>query len=298
MKRVLVLAGISNNGRSTPYGKYFSEYIKGFDFHQIYLDQLYISVKPGKFEVLGGAEDEPIRNYDLVMIREYSGQFLDLAFVIAKYLQIHHTPFFNANYLVYRPMSKIAQAVLFYEQAVDFPATYYSLKAETLVEKAKSLGFPLILKDRLGMHGSDNYLVKSEAEALDILKKNSHIKFIAQEYLPNDHDYRVLVMGDREPLQIKRSAASGSHLNNTSQGAKGELVKELPERILGESKKLAKAFSIDVGGVDVVQRQTDGHYFFLEVNNQPQLATGAEVPAKMKLFKEYLEDYFRDGDSL
>jgi len=296
MKKVLILAGISDNGRSTPYEKYLKEYIKDYDFRQIYLDQLYISVRPGKFEIYNAHDNAPIHDHDLVMIREYSGQFLDLAFVIAKYFQAHKKPFFNENYLIYRPISKIAQAVRFYEQGVDFPATYYSLSGETLIEKAKSLGFPMILKDRLGMHGSSNYLVNSETEALDIVRQNSHIKFIAQEYLPNDHDYRVLVMGGHQPVQIKRTAAGGSHLNNTSQGGKGELVDELPKKILSESRELAQAFSIDVGGVDVVQRKTDGRYFFLEINNQPQLATGAEVPAKMKMFKEYLDGYLSEDD--
>lgn len=290
MKKVLVLAGLSNNDRATPYDKYFSQHIEGYDFQQVHLDQLYIEVSPEKFEILISANDEPIKNFDLVMVREYSGNFLDLTFAIAKYLKANKVRFFNTNYLIYRPVSKVAQAVLLYEQKVNFPSTYYSLHAETLIKKAQPLGYPLILKDRLGMHGSNNYLVKSETEALNVLKANSDIKFIAQQYLPNSHDYRVLVMGDQEPLQIKRTAATGSHLNNTSQGGKGSLVKDLPTETLADSKRLAKAFSIDIGGVDVLQSESDGQYYFLEVNNQPQIATGAEIPAKMKLFKDYLDN--------
>jgi len=56
-----------------------------------------------------------------------------------------------------------------------------------------------------------------------------------------------------------------------------------------DARKLTKDFAIDVGGVDVLQSQADNRYYFLEVNNQPQLATGAEVPAKLERFKDFLD---------
>ena len=283
-----MLAGISNNERSTPYDKYFSQHIKGYHFKQIYLDQLMVELSPKEFKVSDSRSGELILDYDMVMIREYGGHFLDLAFVVARYLKSHNIHFFNHNYLTYRPVSKIAQAVLFYERGINFPATYFSLNGESLAGKAEGLGYPYILKDRLGMHGSDNHLVRTKDEALAVLR-GSGIKFIAQEFLPNTHDYRILLMGAREPLQIKRTAAAGSHLNNTSQGGTGQLVKELPEQVLMDARKLTKDFAIDVGGVDVLQSQADNRYYFLEVNNQPQLATGAEVPAKLERFKDFLD---------
>ena len=288
MKKVLVLAGLSNSGRSTPYDKYFSQHIKGYQFKQLYLDQLMVELSPKEFKVSDSQSGELILNYDMVMIREYGGHFLDLAYIVSRYLKSHNVPFFNHNYLTYRPISKAAQAALFYGQGVNFPLTYFSLSGEDLARKAEDLGYPYILKDRLGMHGSDNHLVRSNNEALAILR-DSEIKFIAQKYLPNTHDYRILVMGDQEPLQIKRTAAAGSHLNNTSQGGTGQLVSELPEQVLADARRLTQDFAIGVGGVDVLQSQTDNRYYFLEVNNQPQLATGAEVPAKLERFKDFLD---------
>lgn len=288
MKKVLVLAGISGSGRSTPYDKYFGEHIRDYQFTQIYLDQLMVEISPAAFNVLAARTGEPILGYDMVMIREYGGHFVDLAFVIAKYLKAHNARFFNHNYLTYRPISKIAQAALFFEQKVNFPATLYSLDGEALIEAARRFDFPYILKDRLGMHGSDNHLVASEAAARTVLS-NRKIKYIAQEYLPNSHDYRVLVMGGQEPIQIKRTAAPGSHLNNTSQGGAGQMVSELPQEVLSDARRLAGAFEIEIGGVDVLQSQTDGKFYFLEVNNQPQLVTGAEVPAKMTAFRDFLD---------
>jgi glutathione synthase/RimK-type ligase-like ATP-grasp enzyme len=115
---------------------------------------------------------------------------------------------------------------------------------------------------------------------------------VVQEYLPNTCDYRVLIMGNREPLQIKRTAVGGSHLNNTSQGGTAELSDDLPTEILENAKKLAKVFQLDIGGIDVLQNQANGQYYFLEVNNQPQLVSGALPNQKMEVFQVFLDDYF------
>jgi glutathione synthase/RimK-type ligase-like ATP-grasp enzyme len=112
-------------------------------------------------------------------------------------------------------------------------------------------------------------------------------EMLAQRYHPNDGDYRVLIMDGREPLVIKRTAAGGSHLNNTSQGGSAELD-ELPVGLLEQSKSLAKELKMTVAGVDILRDKQTGEMLFLEVNSQPQLLTGAFVDKKKKLFGDLL----------
>ncbi len=292
MKKVAVLSGLASNGGSTDYAGHFSESIKGYEFVDINFDHLVIEIAPGKFDITDGRSDQNINQFDLVIIREYKGRFVDLAYVVSKYLEASDVRFLNQNYLVYRPLSKIAQAVVFYEQKVRFPATVLSLNPDYLEKKLRTLGYPLILKDTLGMHGSDNFLVDSLEDVRQIYQRHPMKAFVAQEYVPNSHDYRVLVMGDLEPLQIKRTAADGSHLNNTSQGGSGALVKELPPQILDKAQQLCKLLNLTIGGVDVLQSSQNGHYYFLEINNQPQLVTGVELAGKMSAFQKFLDSLF------
>jgi glutathione synthase/RimK-type ligase-like ATP-grasp enzyme len=294
MQKVLILSGLSSNGRATPYAKYFSPAIDGCEFTDINFDHLVIQIEPEQFKVTDGRSGTSLDNYDLVMIREFKGVYVDIAYVVGKYLKLHKTPFFNENYLNYRPVSKIAQMVAFYEQGINFPATYLCLNAEPLERVIKQEG-PLVVKDTMGMHGSNNFLIKSKEELHKIFKDYPTLKFIVQEYHPNAYDYRVLIMGDRPPLQIKRTAAKGSHLNNTSQGGKGEVVEELPPEILSLSKQLAEVLEISVGGVDVLKSQKDQKYYFLEVNSQPQIVSAAQVPIKLKMFKDFLDDLSKQG---
>ena len=111
---------------------------------------------------------------------------------------------------------------------------------------------------------------------------------LAQKYHQNDSDYRVLVMGDLKPLVMKRTAASGSHLNNTSQGAKAELS-NLPKHLLEQSQSLAKELKMTIAGVDILKDKTTGEMLFLEINSQPQLLSGAYVSDKKKLFNDLLD---------
>lgn len=296
MKKVLILSGISDNRLSTDYAGHFSKYIGSCKFTNIKFDHLVFEVTPNKFEVTDGRSGQNLRDYDLVMIREYRGIYIDMAYAVSKYLELAGIPFFNKNYLIYRPISKLAQAILFHLAKVNFPATYLSLNPELLKPAIQLIGYPAIVKDTMGMHGSINFLVKSFNELSDAFEQNPKTKFIVQPYHPNTHDYRILLMGDEEPLQIKRTRTNSSHLNNTSRGAIGEVVNELPGEILSQARGLTKAFQIDVGGIDVLQSQQDGQYYFLEVNNQPQLVTGAVTQAKIKKFEDFLNSYFTKTD--
>lgn len=293
MKQVLVLSGLSNNGRATSYADHFSEHIDKYEFYDINFDHLVAELSPDRFRVTDGRTGKSIDEYDLVIIREYKGHFLDLAYVVSKFLEASGTKFINRNYLTYRPISKIAQAVLFHQHRVSFPATYFSLSPDFLEKQIADLGYPVILKDTMGMHGSMNFLVQDRSQLHKHYSDNPDTKFIVQQFLPNDYDYRVLLMGDAEPIQIKRRGVAGSHLNNTSQGGIGELVSELPDSIIGDAKALAKAFGIDIAGVDVLKSQHDGKYYFLEINNQPQLVSGAEVEGKLAVFEIFLDELLK-----
>jgi glutathione synthase/RimK-type ligase-like ATP-grasp enzyme len=184
-------------------------------------------------------------------------------------------------------MPKLAQTHMFYLQGMPFIETLFSLDNQRLAEVAGTLGYPLILKDNLGSHGENNFLLNNREE-LEKRLRNTEADMLVQKYHPNDCDYRVLVAGDKRPLVLKRTAVAGSHLNNTSQGGTAELD-ELPADLLEQSKNLAKELKMAVAGVDILRDKSSGEMLFLEINSQPQLLSGAFVGQKRKLFSELVE---------
>jgi glutathione synthase/RimK-type ligase-like ATP-grasp enzyme len=286
MKKIVFLGGLStdDNSTRTPYAEQFSKELTGYEIDSLFFDDLLFHFAPGKFSIKDRAGRE-LKDYDLVIFRGKLREHLSLAYIVSSYLIENHVRFFN-DYSLYRPMPKLAQTHLFYLLGVPFIETLFSLDPKRLADAAKVLGFPLILKDNYGAHGENNYLIKGQEDLVERLEKTD-AEMLAQRYHPNDGDYRVLIMDGREPLVIKRTAAGGSHLNNTSQGGSAELD-ELPVGLLEQSKSLAKELKMTVAGVDILRDKQTGEMLFLEVNSQPQLLTGAFVDKKKKLFGDLL----------
>lgn len=290
MKKILILGGLaSDKTPQTEYAKIFQKSMPQYDFTELRFDQLFVEVGPEKFEILDTQNNKDISTYDLVLFRGKIRQSDQLAFVVSRYLNFKGTKSLN-DYFAYRPPSKLSQAVLFYETKVPFLPTLYSLNNQVLIDRISSnLDYPLILKDNFGSHGLNNYFIKSVTELKNTLKKNLEIKFIAQKFCPNDSDYRVLIGGDLEPLQIKRKASGTSHLNNTSQGGGAEIVDELPSAIIAQAKKIAKKLNMPLSGVDIIQEKGTHNHFFLEVNSQPQIVSGAFVDEKLKKMADLID---------
>lgn len=281
MSKVLILGGLSTDEDRSEYGQSLSKFIDGHEFDVANFDELTFSIGPSKFSIIVSKLGKELLSYDLVMFRGAVRGHRDLAYIISRYMSLHNKQFFN-DYSVYRSPTKLAQAAYFFEQKVPFVNTYFALNSvdyRQLIDD--NLNYPFILKDNVGSHGQNNFLIKSPEELEEKLKNNSTIQFIAQDFHPNECDYRVLVMGDIKPLIIKRKAANGSHLNNTSQGGAADLVEDLPGELLAQSIRLAKNAGMMLAGVDILPNLETGTHYFLEMNSQPQILTGAFVTEKL-----------------
>jgi glutathione synthase/RimK-type ligase-like ATP-grasp enzyme len=166
--------------------------------------------------------------------------------------------------------------------------------AESYNYLVEELGLPFVLKDIYGNRGEHNYLVRDEAsfEEAIALSGQDDTRCIAQAYVENDGDYRVLVFGSHVELVIHRQGQSAdSHLNNTSQGGAATLVSEkvLPPEIRTACVTAAKLLDRQIAGVDIVEDKNSGVWYCLEVNDGPQLASGSFTAEKHKAFAAYLE---------
>ena len=111
-----------------------------------------------------------------------------------------------------------------------------------------------------------------------------------QGYVPNDGDYRIIVMGTKVTYVMHRKSMSDSHLNNTSKGGQATTVpvSELPAEVLDQCVRLSRLLKREITGVDMIQHAVSGEFYLLEINNMPQMATGANVNIKLTLLDQYL----------
>jgi glutathione synthase/RimK-type ligase-like ATP-grasp enzyme len=292
---ILILGGNSGGDEDAQMADYVAYFQKTLtdkgqttDVKHSYLDELVFWVTPKEFSVTDSRNNQDLADYDMVIIRGKIRANSYLAFCVSKYLALKEVPFFN-DYSAYRgPFTKLGQSLVMHELGLPFPATLYAQKQTTLTAAIDGkLQFPLIAKDILGAHGEHNYLVRSMEELEAAFKTSAGVPLLLQECIPNEGDFRILVVGDKH-LVIKRQAVGDSHLNNTSQGGQATLVTDLNPETVTQAHELAKAVQMKIAGVDVIENSQTGEHLFLEINSQPQIVTGAFTDLKADLMGDYI----------
>jgi RimK family alpha-L-glutamate ligase len=134
---------------------------------------------------------------------------------------------------------------------------------------AGTLTYPFIAKPNLGARGQRVYLIESPEDLQQVAPLSD---FIFQPYIKNTGDWRVLILGGKVLGVMRRTAASGSHLNNTARGGTASL--ETNQKILDEVAEIAlraaAALQLTFCGIDIIQDDNSGEYYFLESNSAPQ----------------------------
>jgi glutathione synthase/RimK-type ligase-like ATP-grasp enzyme len=250
-------------------------------------DQTYVEIMDGHVD---------LASFDLVFFKTVT-KYPDMAAAISSYLDNRGVKYIDTAAKYSMTSSKLYQYVFLANNGVFVPPSIYVARGKMdgfYSELADKLKLPFVLKDTHGYKGKFNFVVNNESEFKNILSqaKNANIDLIAQGYIENDGDYRVLVFGEKVYLVILRQGSRGSHLNNISTGGKYKQleVSDLPAGVIDTSIKAAKVLDRQVAGVDMVMDKITNKWFCFEVNDGPQISSGAFVEEKAKLFGEFLKD--------
>ena len=191
---------------------------------------------------------------------------------------------------------KAYQMLALKKAGIDVPKTIYGSLFYLRDTAAQYFQFPIIVKGSGGDRGTRVFKANNQKEldklTMDLRKSEVEDgkRYMAQEYIPNDGDFRVLVLGNKVLGVMKRSSQSKEEFkNNYSAGGKVE-VAELPEEIKQLAIKAASVCGLWVAGVDVAFRDNDiKKPIIWEVNKGPQFrgfmeATKIDVPAEIIKF--------------
>lgn len=236
-----------------------------------------------------------VADFDLVVFRTI-GKRLEEAIAVAAYCRKHGITYID-EYIPAIGNAKLGCAFTRWEQGLPVPKTVYG-PLDGMLEYAETIGFPAVLKADAGKKGRDNYLVRTPDDIRKYRAAKDAPAFVLQNFIPNDGDLRLVVMNGQVRLVLKRIAAGGSHLNNTSQGGSVELVpvESLPKPVIDLALKATKLEKLSIAGVDLIQDKYSGDYFILEVNRAPQIATGGLADLKTKAYAEMLGEIIK-GES-
>jgi glutathione synthase/RimK-type ligase-like ATP-grasp enzyme len=295
----VLLIGNSESGVFTDpegYFKKYDDFLKGavqddddISAEFTLFDDLYLSVGDGELTAYDTRHGLQLHDVDVLLLRGGGfRKYTDVIKLLSVYAQANGMVVIN-DYSGFRDSSKLTQAVQFHQLGLPVACSVYVTDAVLAGKHPLSFAFPCILKATFGSHGDDNYVVQSLEEVATITSKTPGKKFVLQRFVPNDKDYRLLIIGD-EVTVISRTGVEGSHLNNTSKGGQASLeaADTVPAEIIDGAKRISKHLDMTISGVDVLADKNTGEFYFLEVNAQPQLMTGALLDVKSKMVGDYL----------
>ncbi len=258
------------------------------------LNDLQISIKNNSMSIIESLTGRDISSFDLVYFELwYKSQQQALA--AARLMERKNVKYFSKEINNIIPITKIGELAVMADNSIPLPNTFISSSRgiKKVFKNNPPIGYPLIVKAADGYGGKNNYLVKDYQSLAKVLDENKTIKFVIQEFIPNNCDYRCLVLGGKIALVLKRTRNkdAGTHLNNTSAGALGEVVPidTLPQNAQDVVLLAAKTLNrFEFAGVDLMLHAQTNQPYILEVNQTPQIEIGAEVDKKMAAMLDYM----------
>ncbi|MFF7192053.1 RimK family alpha-L-glutamate ligase [Streptomyces sp. NPDC008222] len=257
------------------------------------IEDIAFSVETGRtrvYETIGGRD---LAEFGLIQIASYPRPTATLLSSVSAYLEHRQRPPISAAGI--SAPTKLYQLMLLAQDELPVPATFYlprRLLNGSFADLADRLGLPFILKAMNARGGRLNFLVKTEIDFLRYVEDPAHAKaaFLAQQFIPNNGTFRILVFGRDVPVVMHRCNTDGSHLTNTAQGGHATLfeVETFDTEVLGMAVRAAELMGSEIAGVNVVQDRQTRQWYLLEVSSSPAIGSGAFAEEKTQAYSSYL----------
>lgn len=245
------------------------------------------------------ANKHDLKDYDFVYFRK-AGSVMQQMLACARYLEIHGVPYADAEIGRGTSRNKLSQMFMLQARGISIPTTLFVRNRKRLVRLLATtykdkFQWPVIAKASGGTRGDANYLVKS-LEELEQLVGEVKRHFLIQTFIPNDGDYRALVVHGKLRGLIHRKGEEGSHLNNTSKnGAAAWLPIDTFNAEQTEiAVRAAAIFGRDIAGVDVLVDKETNVPYILEVNRAPQIENASYPEEKAEMLIDGIIDMMND----
>lgn len=233
-----------------------------------------------------------LEKYNMLFFRRV-GENRNLAFILSSIAKKRGTLYLDKVYEKTNEASKLKQTAILALNGISVPKTFFSsVYTENSVRSAeKFIGFPMVIKISKSKKGLGVFLANNKKEVLEIIQKESTEEIIIQEFIPNNFDYRILVLGNSIGCIIKRERPDKKNefRNNVYLGATETFLKlnTLDKKIKNEAIRAAKIANIQIAGVDMIVGANNQTYVF-EVNRSPAFTFDEKISNELNALAEYL----------
>lgn len=292
-KQALILKGGLPDQYSTAYATYnaMKKLAGDIDWHIHAYNELEFYINTPQTDIVIHSNGKSLADFDLVYIRDFRGYEHERN-TCAYFLKHHKKSFINSDTANFQHISKLSQMFALNLAGVPVPASVYSCTSIIAQEVINRFGDRVVVKDIVGVGGSDNHLIDSD-DVVAFLNEDSSKRYIVQEYIPNEYDLRVTVLGDKVGTVSRRTRTSKKdHRNNVKQGAKKEFLplESVSSFVLEDCTVAARTLNREIAGVDVVIDTATGRHAILEVNLNFGMESIQDIPPEALPMADYFKD--------
>lgn len=282
MKKILFLVR-----KNEPDNQFFIETAKkmGIDFYLCEHDDLVVSYKENRLSI--SVLEQKLESFDLIYIRNV-GRYRETLMLVAEYCKKHKIAIFDPVFSFNEPWidTKSFQYAKLENHNIPLIKSLFVSEKNTNVI-SREFSYPCVVKDTEGREGQGVHLCNSEKEVITVFQKYNK-KLLVQEFIKNDGDLRIFIIGDEVIGTIKRSAKGNEFRNNVALGgsaSKYEIDKNLEKMAI----KITKLLNFSITGLDMIFDSREQKWKVMEVNRGPKFkgfmaTTGINIPEKILNF--------------
>lgn len=206
-----------------------------------------------------------IKEFDLVYVRSV-GKYHEELTLLADYCKTHNIK------LLERTLKegnvdrdhKSYEALKLLAAGLGYPKSYFSSPAKIMSHLRRENTWPVVIKPTGGKRGRAVYLVRDLETAEKIFQGRVKLNYVVQDYIENDGEYRVWVIGGKLFGAMHRPVRTGGFeiVGMTGQSKKVELNEAMAKLAV----RAAEVLEVDAAGIDMVRDKKTGTPYVLEVN--------------------------------
>jgi len=241
----------------------------GVELTPVHYSQLKIEGKKGSWEIL--INNRPLKEFSLFYFRSVGDKNEHLPLLL-EYAAENKIPvvdeYLNKLGGAFRK-KKSTEAMVLLSSRVSYPRSVFVADREELKKIVEAENKPVIIKATGGRHGKGTFLIQDNQQLAKALQGRSSLNFLIQEYIPNDGDYRLFLIGYKAIVGFKRQAKEEKLILDRSIG-KSVVLDKIPGAIAEQAQKAARVLGVEIAGIDLVIDKRNGMPVVIEVNQAPE----------------------------
>lgn len=241
------------------------------DLDTVSIKDVLFNIVDGKIAATVGGKDFTKYNYVLI---QSGWSTTHMAYLLHLYLKINNIPHNKPNI----HSTKLSDIFFIASKGISVPNTFFQsglkINDEKILNIEKICKLPCIYKTLFGSLGSSVFLIDNKENiGAMIKKKGKYNRYIFQEFIPNDFDYRVVIANNEASSVCKRTRVEDRYRNNVALGATEEFIsiKNTPKGVIDIAIAASRALELNWAGVDIVTDNHTNKNYVLEVNRRPGL---------------------------